>query len=205
MEPDDLREWARRAQGIVAAPAEVTCGQRTLDYFICSQILSGFVQDVRAVLGTPISTHVPVALRLRGLHRQATVTRPMAPEGFPLQLPPPSRVAPREVCEDEWPWAEGTLPWDLEAAIEVWFHHAEDYLCHLHDIYERRRGRACGLGTHPVGSGPIESRWCRNGAASSRRAPPWSSGGGLRCTPQCGARATCGRSWWAVAGSATPA
>eukprot|EP00959_Pyramimonas_sp_CCMP1952_P381280 7989270-Pyramimonas_sp.AAC.1 len=42
----------------------------------------------------------------------------------------------------------------------------------------------------PVGSGPIESRW--RSAASSRRAFPWSSGGGPRCTPQCGARSTCG-------------
>eukprot|EP00959_Pyramimonas_sp_CCMP1952_P247680 5177739-Pyramimonas_sp.AAC.1 len=61
------------------------------------------------------------------------VTAADGPEGFPLQLPPPVRPAPREVDDSEWHWEAGTEPVDIQAAAEHWFMHAEDYLCQLHD------------------------------------------------------------------------
>eukprot|EP00959_Pyramimonas_sp_CCMP1952_P017977 381334-Pyramimonas_sp.AAC.1 len=156
MDPSDLYEWAKRAGGVQAYTAEFTCGSRTLDFFICSKVLAnlGMVADV--VLGTPIATHTPVVLKLRGLNSRAMATVADGPEGFPLQLPPPSRPAPREVDDDEWLWLEGTLPADVQPAVECWFRHAEDYLCHLHDVYERRRGRAVGLRVKRV---PLAIEW----------------------------------------------
>eukprot|EP00959_Pyramimonas_sp_CCMP1952_P425603 8914869-Pyramimonas_sp.AAC.1 len=85
--------------------------------------------EVVSVLGTPICTHVPVLLELRGLLARATVTAADGPEGYPLQPPPPARPAPREVADAEWPWAPVSDPRVIQQAAECWFMHAEDYLC----------------------------------------------------------------------------
>ncbi|CAK0830723.1 unnamed protein product, partial [Prorocentrum cordatum] len=135
MEPQDLQEWARRVRGVVAATGEATCGSSKLDFFICSQTLASSGMEVVSVLGTPVCTHVPVLLKLRRLHARATVTA-----------------------------AEGSDPRGIQQAAGCWFMHAEDPLCQLHDVYERRRGRAVGL---KLKRAPLAQEWSRQFRARS--------------------------------------
>ncbi|CAK0882358.1 unnamed protein product, partial [Prorocentrum cordatum] len=145
LEPAEVQEWARLAQGVAVAPDIPSCEGRVLDFFVVSRVLGNFVRSVDVVDGTAIRTHVPVMLRLHGLHAEAKVTRAVLPTAYPIVLPPPTRPAPPEVGDSAWPWEAGGFPSDLHAATLARFQRAEAYLSCLHGSGSRKEGRCHGL------------------------------------------------------------
>ena len=65
------------------------------DYVLAADVLVPLVKEVRVITELACSPHRPVALRLKGVGRQAQVQVFTEPARIPLVLPPPVRPPPR--------------------------------------------------------------------------------------------------------------
>ena len=61
MEPSDVQSWAKAAGGLLITSGEATCGDRELDFGICSWLLGAFVEPVVQLRDAPSPPTVPFA------------------------------------------------------------------------------------------------------------------------------------------------
>ena len=65
--PKEMSEtlWIERVHGVVVAPGECTCNDRTIDFFVVSKTIAHAVHDVYRIDDVAMSPHFPVRLLLR--------------------------------------------------------------------------------------------------------------------------------------------
>ena len=127
MDPEDLRAsgWLAQVGGAIVAADEPSCmasdeGTR-IDFFVVAERLLPFIEAVTVRHGSPLHTHRPVVLKLRGRPRRESALQLAKPKRFPVERP----FCPRAE-EPQVPDIDGLT---LENGFQQWCKSAERSLC----------------------------------------------------------------------------
>ena len=154
--PSDLEQsgWPGAIGGAIVCPEGPTCTSgfgSTLDYFVLSEALVGFVTSVQVLHWAPTAPRSPVALTLEGVSMAAQQQQVVKWRPFPARANVGCLKRPVEV---EWSWELGQELARLAEGWAEWVTNAETQLCEAFDMPSDEqayyKGKAQGYQTKMV-------------------------------------------------------
>ncbi len=109
--------WLNVVDGVIAAPSEPTCGERTIDFFVVSRGLEHSIARAFKVHDADFDPHAPVRMLLKASPRNIKLRRMALPRAVPAVLPP--------ACCPHIGSADGIDESQLEVPSRVEVHHLD--------------------------------------------------------------------------------